>query len=146
MFTFDTNLGIDAVLPNDRHGHARCLLQHRDEEVGPVDHQMARAAGMVKRELATSFVDSVTRSSPPPRRRDSSIARSMDPSERVTDLAYGDVEVVDVHDVRPVVGTAGTSEQPTDLKCPSRDRRAAAFEREAARRSPAARTSTSGTP
>lgn len=57
-----------------------------------------------------------------------------DPSNRVTDLAYRDVEVVDGHDVRPIVGTAGAPEQPTDLKCPSRDRRAAAFEREAARR------------
>jgi len=35
------NLRIDAVLPNDRHGHARCLLQHRDKEIGRVDHQTA---------------------------------------------------------------------------------------------------------
>lgn len=43
------------MLPNDRHGHARCLLQHRDKEIGRVDHQTARAAGMVKRQLANKL-------------------------------------------------------------------------------------------
>jgi hypothetical protein len=56
-----------------------------------------------------------------------------DPSDRVTDLACRDVEIVDVHDVRPVVS------QWRDVRATDRSqmsvtgRRAVAFERQAAR-------------